>query len=749
MAKESGPKDITPNPLEQVEAKGGAKTTEKVVELPREKTEAEIALEKKNDLQNSLMWHKVLQFMIVVLGLYGIGLGTQTEVFLPVAAVLGALALAGAVLFDVYLCKKFYTDKKKAELNLRYIFATVFVVLGAIFALEGFKVFASTANQTILTAGMIAVAVLFIADFIIYFIKNKKKAIANLFMFIAAVLVFIAFMVFRYFYVIPAMIMAILSILLMMNSLRRAPIKEDDSMKTTLVVIILLLFLPIAWYGTTIFTAPRIQPLEYTAISPAYNNIPENLAWGPDNKTFVYTVYDDKNRRAKVCILNALTVGGVTELPNELDKTLVMPRIVDAPFWNLDSNFLILSAGDEQTGMRKIWGIGMDVAKIRTGKEHIETKTPEEKPKLLLATIDNIVDKDCMQLNHKTAWAPDGKRFVFSGMKGEAMNLWVSDIDKQEIKPITEGERKFMPLWDPIDEKILYVTKKDSYIYIRISEFDGTHAHELNAFRDKDLFPLWSAAEKYVIYIKNDKFIIMKSNATDKKALSKETLTNTPFWLTASKKKVILDFAESGNIWRIWTIDTDGKFPKNIFTQTAESITQPVWSYDGEAIAVAVNYGKYSAGESSVWRMGKDGELPERIYTAKSPITYMEWAPTSKKLAFVVKKLFTHELWVIDKDGSKPLKLYTSFGELGEITWDNDGKRIAFDEKFKFFIFINPLTTVKVVHAYDGTLWSLLPYNFYSKYPSWSKKGDMISYIGWTDYWLPTNGYKVWVARLQ
>ena len=243
----------------------------------------------------------------------------------------------------------------------------------------------------------------------------------------------------------------------------------------------------------------------------------------------------------------------------------------------------------------------------------------------------------------------------------------------------------------------------------------------------------------------------MNANATNQQRLSRKTLPDSLYWLTEDKKKLKLRYTESGDIWRIWTMDTNGKKHKMIFKQVCESFTQPKWSYDGSAVAVGVYYGKYNNELTSIWRVGKNGEFKIRIYTTKheNKITELEWAPSSKRIAFIVKKPFVEELWVVNKDGTLPLKLYTSKGKIDHITWDNQGKKIAFDETYTKWYFNPELTVVRVVHSINGERWVILPYEFYSENPVWAGNGNIIAYIGWGKFWLPTKKYKIYLAKVQ
>ena len=500
---------------------------------------------------------------------------------------------------------------------------------------------------------------------------------------------------------------------------------------------------------------------------------------------------------------NMRPVGDQTGISN--DK-LKLPEFMDMPVWNKKGNFLVFTAGSSQDGPRNIWGVSTQLSlynkyskdnkkvvededgntkTIMLSDEEMEASieegmTPDEKavyrakkneakykrnepvgkPKTLLADINVVVDKACKPLTHKTAWSPDAKKFVFSAPDGSGKyNIWTSDTTDQSIAQITKGDDKIMPLWSPAGDKILYVTKAESYPYIRVADMDGKNAHELNVERDKDLFPLWNSSESKVIYAKKGKIIIMNASATKGVELSKKTLTPSPYWLTEKRKQITLTFTESGRIWRIFTIDPNGKNTKKIFEEVCDNLTQPKWSYDGKYAVAGADY----AAESALWRFDSDGKFKERLYTTKAghEITETEWSPTSEKVAFIVKKKSiqsmwldkeTHmeELWAVNNDATEPVCIYSATGEIKHMSWDDQGKRIAFDETYHAPYFIPPVTNIKIVHAIGAENWTLLPYEFYGESPTWSGNGKSLAYISWSDFWFPSAGAsRLWIAQLQ
>ncbi|MFP4466456.1 MAG: hypothetical protein ACLFP1_05340 [Candidatus Goldiibacteriota bacterium] len=399
---------------------------------------------------------------------------------------------------------------------------------------------------------------------------------------------------------------------------------------------------------------------------------------------------------------------------------------------------------------------------------------PAGKPKTLVTSFEKIIDENVRPIKHRTAWSPDGDDFVFAMKYRKNLNIWKANVESQDAENLVKGNKKENPLWSPSGELVLYTSRVDSYTFLEVSNYDGSNPRELNinSKRDRDLFPLWNAAETKVIYIPQGekRFVIMNANSTNQRTLGRKTLVSAPYWLTENEKRVKLKYTDSGNVWRIWTIRPNGSGNKEIFRRVCEGFSQPKWSStDGGAIAVGVNYPE--TGE--LWRLDKDGKNQRKIFTTRNSVKTLEWAPESDRIAFIVsRKGFikeearkkhsselkssdfedphgTEELWVVNRDGTNPLKIYHTKGLIGNISWDSQGKRIAFQEQYRKWYFIPDLKNIKIVHAIDGDLWKLLPYDFYGENPVWTDDGDNLAYVGWTGPYFPSLKTSVWNARIQ
>jgi Tol biopolymer transport system component len=820
---EGGPKDVTPSPMDDLLKNAEAESASQApAAAPVDQTAAagqpegpgpqNLKALMKESFLDSRAWNRILQLACLIAGLFGVFISIKGQEFMPLPAVLGGLAFAITVLLDIYIIKKFRKQYEKLEITARIALAIILGLLTITFGIEFFRKFGLSLNKNLIWAGLAAVVAVFAVNFFMYISKNRGKLLADIYMFVSVIMGIIALYFFYTQHVIISFVLALISMMSLVSSITKDPLKDDERYQTRLLVtsLSILMFAGIFAYSLTIFVNKPMNVITYGPITDVYNNKPQNLGWSGDSWSFDYNVFDKNKNESSIGILNALSLG-ITELPPGAHAEITLPKFVDEAVWNKNGGSLIFTAGDSEGGARSIWAVALNLSlvehelekakkearekaeqeakdretlqgevkaelkksivkitgadkqsalNIRT-KQDDETNKPVGRKKVLLADMNLIVDKQCRPVTHRTAWSPEGRKFCFAAKDhgSGGYNIWSADVKSQEITKLTSGKSKVMPLWSPAGYRILYCTKTENYSALIISDYNGSNARELSIKnkRDRELFPLWNKDESKVIYIKRSKFVVMNANATNQRDLSEATLPKSDYWLTDAKKKVKLGFNGSGTIWRVWTMNTRGEKQKNIFTERCEEMTQPKWSYDGNTIALGANY---RDGSGSVWRFSKEGKLRTRLFTSNDRVAELEWANTSKRLAFLVKrnKPKIEELWVVENDGTEPRSLYETSGELDHISWNDLGTFIAFDETINRWYFVDPVTTVRVAEARgEDRLQDLLPYEFYGQYPTWSNDGQVLAYVSWNKYWTPFigigigygKGNRLWIAQLQ
>jgi TolB protein len=182
--------------------------------------------------------------------------------------------------------------------------------------------------------------------------------------------------------------------------------------------------------------------------------------------------------------------------------------------------------------------------------------------------------------------------------------------------------------------------------------------------------------------------------------------------------KILIPSKRSGNL-EIYLMNADGSDAKSL-TNSKSFNTFPTWSPDGKTIAFC----RYDEGQlPSIWTMDADGKNPKQLTKEhdRGPV----WSPNGKKIAFCRHVDGNPEIFVMDADGSNQTNLTKNSAFDADATWSPDSKQIAFTsdrsgEGFKIYVMDANGENVKEVTKTGNRLG-------YS-YPAWSPDGKKIAY---------------------
>ena len=144
MAEENkGPKDTTPNPLADAEkAKKGKEEKEAAPaepEVPAGPTPEEIAAQKAEEEQSSIMWTRAAQIALLIGGAFLLFLGLSAEKIMALPAIAGGLLLAAAAFIGIKLYPRIKKENaSKLGSVLRMILAGLASALAVFYIVQLF-----------------------------------------------------------------------------------------------------------------------------------------------------------------------------------------------------------------------------------------------------------------------------------------------------------------------------------------------------------------------------------------------------------------------------------------------------------------------------------------------------------------------------------------------------------------------------------------------------------------------------------
>lgn len=350
--------------------------------------------------------------------------------------------------------------------------------------------------------------------------------------------------------------------------------------------------------------------LKFSSPKEAKKRINENMALSQDGKFIAYD--SKKNNNTDIYIM---PVGSKESVQVTFDSAN------DSwPRWSYDSKWLAFNS--ERSGDSEIWVVrissdGKPVGKpIQVTREeanngawthdgNISFMTSESTVHIFSANMDGSEEIQLTKLKGATypRWSPDGKKIVFVRWDRLTRNraIWTIPSNGGEEKRLTTGE---FPVWSPDGKLIAYNAQPRRFPFktlLSIIPAEGGNPKELMNYdgflRNLD----WSPDGKHIAFsysrgkevnnpipdsrLDNEDIYIIPAKGGEPKRVTqmekKGFQFTSPRW-SPDGKKIAFRSLGKGEPIGIWTIDSDGRNPKQI-SQELDG-WEIAWSNDGKYI---------------------------------------------------------------------------------------------------------------------------------------------------------------------
>ncbi len=305
------------------------------------------------------------------------------------------------------------------------------------------------------------------------------------------------------------------------------------------------------------------------------------------------------------------------------------------------------------------------------------------------------------------SFSPDGNRIAYNRISregrswkrykgGMAQDIWIYNLDKNEVEQITdfEGTDNF-PMWTE-ESKLYFVSDRSHAANIFCYSFETKKVRQITRHQEFDV--KWPSMGPGAIVYEDGGFLCVFDMKTEEARklcvkLPYDRAALRPAFKGVSDYITDFDVSPSGNFGLfsargdIFTLSAAQGTAKNLTKTPAERERNAVWSPDGKWIA----YLSDKTGEYEIYMRPADGSGQATTLTKEGTCFKFQplWSPDSSKLVFTDK---TRTLFYVDVkkktpvpiDCSKYAGLVSYFDSKWEgidgYTWSPDSKWIAYSK---------------------------------------------------------------------
>jgi len=224
------------------------------------------------------------------------------------------------------------------------------------------------------------------------------------------------------------------------------------------------------------------------------------------------------------------------------------------------------------------------------------------------------------------SWSSDGRRLVWSGLRGGQQDLFVADADGSDPVPLTDDSaRDFFPRWSPDGSSIAFTSDRDGDLDLYLVAPDGTDIRQLTTGDGDEWLPAWSPDGTRVAYVSDregQQIRVMGTDGNHDRAVTSNPGRATwPAWSPDGRRIAY----ESGGV--IFIVPVGGGDPVRLPVPQIRVSMHPAWA-PGADIAFSADGDLYATAD--------DGTDLRRL-TATSTIEEVPvWSPDGTSVAYQI-----------------------------------------------------------------------------------------------------------------
>lgn len=321
-------------------------------------------------------------------------------------------------------------------------------------------------------------------------------------------------------------------------------------------------------------------------------------------------------------------------------------------------------------------------------------------------------------LDWNPVWAPDGRYLYFASNRAGSMNLWRVPIEETSGRVLGSPEAVTTP--SPYSG-YLTVSRQGGIAYAQLASTDNLFKIGFDPSREAvvgsqtamtegshrfsfpDLSPdgEWAVAMSGLGSGAQEDLVVLRTDGSGLRKLTDDQfMDRSPNW---SRDGKLIAFASNrGGSNQIWTINADGSGLRQL--TWAEHVRQPVWSPNGDRIAVAlaprtgISTGVLVFEVQEPWKNQTPDKLPG--LPDDGTLAPRSWSPDGRRLALSVEASSPAAgTYTYDFDNGR-VQWLAKFGALGGIPrWLSDSRRLLVPSESKLYLIDSESGNTREVHS--------------------------------------------------
>ncbi len=250
--------------------------------------------------------------------------------------------------------------------------------------------------------------------------------------------------------------------------------------------------------------------------------------------------------------------------------------------WSADGHWIAFSeytpGGDSQSGIWSINVIGSDGSGRR-----------------------KIFDE-----GKSVSWSPDGRRLAFESERDGSANIYVIDLNGENLKRLTDGAARFaQPAWSPTGERIALSSDRDGNQEIYTMTTEGLDMVRLTKDGARDFSPFWSRDGHRVVFYRDrgdgmdQVFELAVADRRETQITNDDGNNIYPSFLPDGQ--IAYHSRRKNSQDRLLCVNAEGKLTREIALPTKSFFAR--WSPDGRRIAMIGG----AWPKSAIYLMNDDG----------------------------------------------------------------------------------------------------------------------------------------------